>query len=164
MPSQTDIFRRCLPTTASLVAISILLAGCDSDVVWNKTIRTPENWDRYTPVEFAMQPSDSDLWKSAGHYSAELSLRYSADTPEKTLPLVVEIESLEDATVTDTIAIPLFDGNGTPLGAGRFSIYEQRHTLFVKKRIPDGLRISISPVGDIPMEGISYATMIIRPG
>lgn len=157
------------------------LCACRDDVAWSKTV--PLDSDGWLPeyvVEFQLDPAayapdpenrfaqmtaraiGDTVPRILGDYDAVLSVRYLKDANAGTLRLVVEQESLDSPTRTDTIAIRMFDADGEPAGSGHLGIFESRAHIPGPFKVSDGTTLSVRPIvyADT-VRGITDVTLLL---
>lgn len=78
-------------------------------------------------------------------YDINLVVKYSLRCHSETLPLEMEVSSLEsDTIITEHIDVQLFDKDGVPKGKGNYGVYEKIIPLRKRAKIEEGQSISFS--------------------
>lgn len=164
-------------------AISILgSVSCRNDVAWNASVQlNPEGWNYHEPATFlidraAYSPDPANRFEAMtakatgdtiaqirGQFQAILSLRYSQACNAREISLAVEQSSLDAPLRTDTLTFRLFSDSGTPLGSGRFGIYEISMPLPHPLTVSEGTSISVTPTAyaEEP-SGFSDITLLLK--
>lgn len=75
-----------------------------------------------------------------------LCVRFSGRRVIKPLRVAVECDDEHGVKFSDTITLPLFNADGTPLGRGRYGVYVVSDTLLRGFRPGFGLGVSVTPL------------------
>lgn len=150
------------PVVAIFMAIAgcCMLAGCDSRDLpaYSQFVDIdPEGWGPGNPAELMPWPRDSV--RGSEPFSITMAVRYTASAPD-TIPLEVTTEALDLTMRSDILHIPLRHAPGRPSGTGSFGVYTVNVPLqATPARLPDGLRIAISPT--VPVRGLVSVGIIL---
>lgn len=117
---------------------AMLFTACRNDLQWTGTVNIPSGgWTDEMPVVFELDPQaylapesnrfaemtsraiGDTLPRLYGHYNARLSLRYSDNCNASSLRIATELASLDRDITTDTIAVTLFNPDGSPVSPGK---------------------------------------------
>lgn len=133
-------------------AILLLISGCRrvDNVVYSEFVSFgEEGWNPVRTVEFMPWPLDS-VHASSDRYDILVSVRFNPAEAPAALPLLVRQEDNEGNTVTDTLRIPLRDGDGDPLGRRSLVLYDNSVTFRKDTAITEGFALEL--VSLLPME------------
>lgn len=154
---------RKIVNTACLTVMTVMAVtatSCGNDVGWSRAYQLPDSvWKPEMTLEFATTVEDSMLWLDKRPHKAAMSLRYPASCPTKTLTLIIEQESLSRETQTDTLRVSLFDDKESAVGPG---LLEHDITVFENRPVEKMARISVRPLSQTAIRGISDVTLLIR--
>lgn len=143
---------RIITRVAAVAGVAILLItllpGCDrlDRVVFSKYFSVnPKGWLSADEVVFdADMAEDSVRINPSSLYDVLISVRHTDAYRYDTLWLSVELESLMDGPLYDTVGIPLTDKYGMWRGEGHRNIYIISDTLMKGVHIPEGWEITLS--------------------
>ena len=104
-----------------LFIFSILLASCESDIVFSETRAMGGHWGQHEAVEFKIPQLDS--LKS---YNLFLNIRNSNEYKYNNLFLIVSMNFPHGKTITDTLEYRMANPDGSWLGQGIGNVKENK--------------------------------------
>ena len=114
--------------------------------------------------EYELSPTEGDSTLDlSGTYDVVIAVRYTNSCPSQSVIFNIEEFSLaQERPDSVTITIPLFDGDGEPVGRSRFGIIETSDTIRRDFRVPDGYSLSLStPLPSSATVGIKAVGMVL---
>lgn len=160
---------------------AMLFTACRNDLQWTGTVNIPSGgWTDEMPVVFELDPQaylapesnrfaemtsraiGDTLPRLYGHYNARLSLRYSDNCNASSLRIATELASLDRYITTDTIAVTLFNPDGSPVSPGRYGINETSILLPPSFCVTRGTTLTVTPISySTPIEGLLSVSLIL---
>ncbi len=161
--------------------LSLFLAmGCRDDIKWCESRKIPaEGWLSGEIIEFNLDPAayqpnpenrfaemtaramGDTLPRCLGTYQAVLAFRYVDKCNVSRLDLILEKAGLDEPISTDTLRIPLFLPDGTPIGKGRFGIFETS-IVVPDFKVSNGTLLSLRPATEADtIRGLSDVTLLL---
>ena len=98
-------------------------------------------WDPSAPLYFDPWPADS--LNVDNPLDVIIRVRYSGRRAIAPLRMAVELEDIDGTLASDTLVMPLFDGDGLPTGRGHYGVYEVRDTILSTYRLKDCFNVEM---------------------
>lgn len=149
---------------AYVALAALLLAACSSEhAVWSEAHNFHGNrWDISESVIFA---PDSGYFTTEHPAEGILSLRYGRGCPYRTLPMVMEMESVEEGSYrVDTITLSLLPGNMRNGDKATLGVFETADTVRLSPPPSDGWTLTVRPCIDtVAITDVYSLTLQIFP-